>query len=52
MRFIIGQAFECTVDGRQAAVDEIRDDRRAGHAAHADSPKIVEGQLEGVRQHR
>ena len=29
MRFIIGQAFECTVDGRQAAVDEISDDGRA-----------------------
>ena len=30
MRFVIGEAFECIVDRRQAVIAEIRDDGRAG----------------------
>ena len=30
MRFVVGQAFQCTVDGRLAVIEEIRDEGRAG----------------------
>jgi hypothetical protein len=30
MRFVIGEAFECLVDRRQAVIAEVRDDGRAG----------------------
>jgi len=36
MRFAVGQAFQCTVDGRLAVIEEIRDERRAGRLCFVD----------------
>ena len=37
MRFVIGQAFESTVSGRQAVVAEIRDEGHAGQLRFLDN---------------
>ena len=37
MRFSVGQAFECAVDGRQAVISEIREDGRVGRLRFLDS---------------
>ena len=37
MRFAVGQAFKCTVDGRQAVISEIRDDGRSGRLLFLDT---------------
>jgi hypothetical protein len=37
MRFAVGQAFKCTVDGRQAVISEIRDDGRSGRLRFLDT---------------
>jgi hypothetical protein len=37
MQFAVGQAFQCTVDGRMAVIDAIRDDGRAGRLHFLDT---------------
>jgi hypothetical protein len=37
MRFAVGQAFKCTVDGGQAVISEIRDDGRSGRLHFLDN---------------
>lgn len=37
MRFVVGQAFENTVSGRQAVVSETRDEGRAGQLRFLDN---------------
>ena len=37
MRFAVGQTFECTVDGRQAVISEIREDGRVGRLRFLDT---------------
>ena len=37
MRFVLGEAFECIVDRRQAVIAEIRDEGRAGRLRFLDN---------------